>query len=126
DRPLDAGRLHSLTGGNPFFVTQMLDHDGSALPPTVRDAILARTADLEDAARDLLDLLVCAPESIPDRLLPQLGIGVAPLRSLYRAGLIRRSQRGVAFRHDLCRMAIAGFLPPGGEVALHRRMLDAL
>ena len=39
-----------------------------------------------DAARDLLDLLVCAPEAIPDRLLPQLGIGVAPLRSLTRPG----------------------------------------
>ena len=49
-----------------------------------------------------------------------------PLRSLYQAGLIRRSQRGVAFRHDLCRLAIAGSLPPGGEAALHRRMLDAL
>ena len=104
----------------------MLDHDGDDLPPTVRDAILARTVNLEDAARDLLDLLVCAPEAIPDRLLPQLGIGVSALRSLHQAGLIRRSQRGVAFRHDLCRMAIAGSLPPGGEAALHRRMLDAL
>lgn len=126
DRSIDPDRLHSLTGGNPFFVTQMLDHDDDDLPATVRDAILARTVDLEDAARDLLDLLVCAPEAIPDRLLPQLGIGVAPLRSLHQAGLIRRSQRGVAFRHDLCRLAIAGSLPPGVEAALHRRMLDAL
>jgi DNA-binding CsgD family transcriptional regulator/tetratricopeptide (TPR) repeat protein len=125
-RPIDSDRLHSLTGGNPFFVNQMLDHEGDDLPRTVRDAILARTVDLEDAARDLLDLLVCAPEAIPDRLLPQLGIGVSPLRSLHQAGLIRRSQRGVAFRHDLCRQAIAGFLPPGGEAGLHRRMLDAL
>jgi hypothetical protein len=126
DRALDAVHVHELTGGNPFFVTQMLEHDGEELPPTVRDAILARTVDLEEAARDLLDLLVCAPEAIPDRLLPQLGIGVGPLRALNRAGLIRRSQRGVAFRHDLCRLAIAESLPPGGEAALHRRMLYAL
>ena len=125
-RPLDADRLHAITGGNPFYLTQMLDYDGMDLPPTVRDAIMARTVNLGGAARDLLDLLVCAPESIPDRLLPQLGIGVSALRSLHQAGLIRRSQRGVAFRHDLCRMAIAGSLPPGGEAALHRRMLDAL
>jgi DNA-binding CsgD family transcriptional regulator len=126
DRPIDSDRLYSLTGGNPFYVNQMLDHDGDDLPGTVRDAILARTVDLGDAARDLLDLLVSAPEAIPDRLLPQLGIGLAPLRSLYQSGLIRRSQRGVAFRHDLCRLAIASSLPPGGEAALHRRMLDAL
>ena len=125
-RPLDAVHVHELTGGNPFFVTQMLEHEGENLPPTVRDAILARTVDLEQDARDLLDLLVAAPEAIPDRLLPQLGIGVGPLRALNRAGLIRRSQRGVAFRHDLCRLAIAESLPPGGEAALHRRMLHAL
>ena len=34
DRPLDAGRLHSLTGGNPFFVNEMLDHAGDDLPQT--------------------------------------------------------------------------------------------
>ena len=126
DRALDAGHVHELTGGNPFFVTQMLEHEGEELPPTVRDAILARTVDLGDEARDLLDLLVAAPEAIPDRLLPQLGIGVEPLRALNRVGLIRRSPRGVAFRHDLCRLAIAESLPPGGEAALHRRMLHAL
>ena len=86
-RPLDAVHVHELTGGNPFFVTQMLEHEGENLPPTVRDAILARTVDLEQDARDLLDLLVAAPEAIPDRLLPQLGIGV---------GAVARPQPGRA------------------------------
>jgi DNA-binding CsgD family transcriptional regulator/tetratricopeptide (TPR) repeat protein len=126
DRSIDPARLHELTGGNPFFVEQMLDHDTEDLPATVRDAILARTVDLDDEARDLLDLMVSAPEAIPDRLLPELGFGVETLRSLHKTGLIRRSQGGVAFRHDLCRMAVASSLPPGGEAALHRRMLNAL
>jgi DNA-binding CsgD family transcriptional regulator len=125
-RPIDPEQLHSLTGGNPFFVSEMLEHDGNDLPVTVRDAVLGRTTDLDDDARALLDLLVCAPEAIPDRLLPPLGIGVPALRALDAAGLIRRTQRGVAFRHDLVRLAVTGSLPPGGEAALHRQMLDAL
>ena len=125
-RAIDSDHLHAITGGNPFFVNEMLDHEGDDLPRTVRDAILARTVDLGDEARELLDLLACAPEAIPDRLLPQLGFGVSPLRALHRAGLIRRTSRGVAFRHDLCRQAIAEGLPPGAESGLHRRMLDAL
>lgn len=125
-RPIDPDQLHSLTGGNAFFVTEMLEHDGDDLPVTVRDAVLARTIDLDDEARALLDLLVCAPEAIPDRLLPPLGIGITPLRALDAAGLIRRTSRGVAFRHDLVRLAVSGSLPPGGEAALHRQMLDAL
>jgi DNA-binding CsgD family transcriptional regulator/tetratricopeptide (TPR) repeat protein len=126
DRPLDPKRLHATTGGNAFFVVEMLDHVGKDLPGTVRDAILARTTELDPDAWELLHLLACAPESIPDHLLAPLRIGLPQLRALDDAGLVRRRARGVSFRHDLCRTAIAGTIPPGGEVALHRRMLDAL
>ncbi|MFL6182883.1 MAG: helix-turn-helix transcriptional regulator, partial [Actinomycetes bacterium] len=125
-RPMDRDRLFALTAGNPFFVNEMLLHQGDELPTTVRDAILARTVDLGDGARDLLELLVCAPEAIPDRLLPMLSIDVDALRSLNRAGLIQRGIAGVAFRHDLCRQAIATTIPPGAEIGLHRRVLKAL
>src|SRR5262245_6085570 len=50
DRPVDPARLHRMTGGNPFFVVEMLGQPGEELPVTVRDAILARTAKLDDAA----------------------------------------------------------------------------
>jgi DNA-binding CsgD family transcriptional regulator len=127
DRPVDPAWLHRLTGGNPFYVVEMLEHDEDRqIPRTVRDAILARTNGLGGDAWDLLHLLACAPEAIPDQLLVHLGIGLPVLRAVDLAGLIRRGPRGIAFRHDLCRMAIASTLPPGGEVALHGRMLAAL
>ncbi|CAN3128096.1 ATP-binding protein [Mycobacterium sp. smrl_JER01] len=125
DRDVDAARLHRLTGGNAFFVCEMLDHDGTDLPATVRDAILSRTADLDPAAWELLSLLTCAPGALGDHLLAALGVSVPVLERLHRAKLIRRDSRGVAFRHDLCRNAIAGVIAPGAEPALHRRLLRA-
>ncbi len=126
DRSMDPFELHARTGGNPFFVRELLDHPTAQLPTTVRDAILARTTRLPADAWDLLHLLVCAPEAIPDHLLVPLGIGFQPLRSLHELGLVRRGHRGVTFRHDLDRMAIASVIPPGAEPALHRRLLQAL
>lgn len=126
DRPLEPTWLHRLTAGNAFFVVEMLDHRGDDLPVTVRDAILARTALLDEGGWDLLHLLACSPEAIPDDLLTPLGIGLPTLRALDDAGLIRRSSRGISFRHDLCRSAVAGTIPPGGEVELHGRMLAAV
>ncbi|MGP4057105.1 ATP-binding protein [Mycobacterium sp. 4D054] len=126
DRDVDPDRLHQITGGNAFFVCEMLDHDGVELPVTVRDAILARTANLDTAAWDLLHLLTCAPGAIGDHLLIGLGVTLPALRALDQAKLIRRDARGVAFRHDLCRRAIAEVMPPGAEPGLHRRFLDAL
>ena len=127
DRPVDPARLAQLTGGQPLLRRR------DARPrraTTCRRRCATRSSpaprDLDAEAWDLLHLLACAPEAIPDHLLPALGIGFPPLRALDQAGLIRRGPRGVAFRHDLCRLAIADTIPPGGEAPLHRRMLDAL
>jgi ATP/maltotriose-dependent transcriptional regulator MalT len=125
-RDIDPVRLHRLTRGNSFFVTEVVSQDGQSLPATVRDAVLARAADLDAQARDLADLLACVPGSIPDVLLPALGVGIVPLRTLDAVGLLARDRRGVTFRHDICRLAIREAIPPGGEVALHRRMIAAL
>ena len=116
ERPIDAVWLHRVTGGNAFFVSEMLDHDEGELPTTVRDAVLGRT---------VLNLLSCAPEALPDYLLDGLGVTSEPLRRLHDAHLIRNTVRGVAFRHDLCRLAVASVLPPGAEPRLHQRMLTA-
>jgi DNA-binding CsgD family transcriptional regulator len=126
DRRVGPAELHAATRGNPFFVAEVLAHDGDDLPGTVRDAVLARTAGLDDDARDLLDLLACAPEAVPAEALPALGVELRALRALDATGLLERGRRGVAFRHDLCRMAIADALPPGGAMALHARVLQAL
>jgi DNA-binding CsgD family transcriptional regulator len=123
--PVDPVRLHRITGGNAFFVVEMLDCSGDELPTTVRDAILARTVGLDVAAWDLLHLMACAPESIPDYLLTHLGVTVPALRMLDEVKLIRRNDRGLTFRHDLCRLAVASVIPPGAEAELHRRMIDA-
>jgi DNA-binding CsgD family transcriptional regulator len=124
-RTVDPAWLHGVTGGNAFFVCEMLDHHGDDLPTTVRDAVLARTAGLDPAAWDLLNLLTCSPGVIPDYLLADLGVTLPASRALVEAGLIRRSSRGVAFRHDLCRLAIRSVIPPGAEPRLHRRLIEA-
>lgn len=125
DRPVDPRWLHRVTGGNAFFVSEMLDHRTDALPTTVRDAILARTAGLDAAAWDLLHLLTCAPGAIADHLLTDLGVTLPALRALDDAKLIKRNDRGVAFRHDLCRLAVTSVIPPGAEPSLHRRFIEA-
>ncbi|GLZ45665.1 LuxR family transcriptional regulator [Actinomycetospora sp. NBRC 106375] len=125
ERDIDPARLHHLTRGNSFFVTEVVSQGGD-LPLSVRDAVLARTAGLDAEARDLADLLACAPGPVPDTLLPALGVGIAPLRTLDSAGLLARDRRGITYRHDICRLAVADAIPPGGEVALHRRMVEAL
>jgi predicted ATPase len=51
---VDAADLHRRTGGNPFFVTEVLAAGTERIPATVRDAVLARAARLAAEARDLI------------------------------------------------------------------------
>jgi hypothetical protein len=47
---VDPADLYVKTGGNPFFVTEVLAAAGRAVPDTVRDAVLARAARLSPGA----------------------------------------------------------------------------
>ncbi len=46
---VDSASLHARTGGNPFFVTEVLARGGVSTPGSVRDAVLARAARLSRA-----------------------------------------------------------------------------
>src|SRR5204862_502357 len=48
---VDPVALHERTGGNPFFVVELLADEPGALPATVRDTILARAALVSRRAR---------------------------------------------------------------------------
>jgi predicted ATPase len=41
---VDERQLFERTGGNPFFITEVLASGATGVPPTVRDAVLARAA----------------------------------------------------------------------------------
>jgi NAD(P)-dependent dehydrogenase (short-subunit alcohol dehydrogenase family) len=61
DEPVaDAEELHRLTGGNPFFVTEVLASGAGSLPRSVREAILSRAARLSPEARQALDAVAVA------------------------------------------------------------------
>lgn len=121
----DAARVHEVTGGNPFFVSEIARHPGELLPATVRDAVLASATSLGRDDLDTLQLIAVAPDGLDDRLLPPLGIDVPALRRLEATGLLVRTRRGVGFRHELARLSIAEAIEPGVEPLLHRRLLDA-
>jgi predicted ATPase len=58
---LDADDLYRTTTGNPFFVTEVLAAEKAEIPPTVRDAVLARMARVSPAARTLLEAVSLVP-----------------------------------------------------------------
>ena len=124
---IDAAALHERTRGNPFFVTEVLAAGGGEIPATVRDAVLARAAQLRDPARRVLDALAVVPHGVEVWLLEQLlDTDVEHLDECLASGMLRSEDRAAAFRHELARLAVEDAIPAHRRVALHRKVLAAL
>ena len=123
----DAEAIHRLTLGNAFFVTEILAAGTGELPETVRDAVLARVALLDEPARRLLEAIAVIPLRAELWLLEQ----VVPdeldrLDACLDSGVILADRDGVAFRHELARLAVESSLAPHRRRALHEKLLAAL
>ncbi len=124
---VDPAELFRSSGGNPFFVTEVLGAGTKEIPPTVRDAVLARAARLSSEARNLLEALTVAPPEAPLGVLEAIaGDALESLDECLGSGMVIADAGGVAFRHELARLVIAESLAPTRRVALHARALRAL
>ncbi|MEP6651306.1 MAG: LuxR C-terminal-related transcriptional regulator [Lapillicoccus sp.] len=126
---LDAVALHRRTGGNSFFVTEVLAAGASDAPPTVRDAVLARLARLSPGARDVMGAaavlgpgaslgLICEVASRPDDAVDECvshGMLVAD-----HAGT------GFAFRHEIARETVEATLSAAVRPRMHATAFAAL
>lgn len=123
----DAAELYRQTGGNPFFVTEVVATGGDEMPQSVRDAVLARASRLSSAARTLLEAVAVAPPQCELWLLEALaGKELERLEECLASGMLEAHARGLAFRHELARLAVEESLPPNRRLALHRRVLTSL
>jgi DNA-binding CsgD family transcriptional regulator/tetratricopeptide (TPR) repeat protein len=120
---VDGDDLHERTGGNPFYVTEVLSAPSATIPATVRDAVLARAAALSDPARELLSRLAVVPGAADPALIDAAD---EPPDECVLSGMARMHGQAVAFRHELARLAVEAEIPPRRRAALHRDVLERL
>ena len=116
----------AITGGNPFFVTELLD-SGLDLPRSVIDSILARAAGLSPSARDSLAVVAVVPGETEQALIDALGLDLpGALAEAERAGLVVTAATAVRFRHELARRAYEASLTADRRRAENRRVFSHL
>ena len=119
--------LFAATGGNPFFVIEMLESEPGAVPASVRDLVLARVSRLSPAARDLAELAALSPGGAELWLLEQVFQAPAlAMDECVERGVLRSNPESLAFRHELTRRAVEDSLSPGRSRQFHAQILHAL
>ena len=122
----DPDELHRLTGGNPFFVTEVVAAGGDRLPSSVSDAVGARVGRLGAAAREALQAASVIGLTVESGLLTALGHGVDAIEACLTAGLLVEHDGRLSFRHQLARAAIHDTLSAPRRRALHAAVLATL
>ena len=120
--------LYSITGGNPFHVTEYLATGRAAVPRSVRDATLARTARLSSCARRALDCASIFPRHIDQSLLRALteDVNDEGVEECMRTGMLSAVGEALAFRHELARRAVHETMSPLRRRELHSAALESL
>jgi DNA-binding CsgD family transcriptional regulator/tetratricopeptide (TPR) repeat protein len=123
-----AHELYAATGGNPFYVTELLASRSADDPPaSVANAVLGRASRLDDGGRRLVELVSVVPSRVATSVLDAVMPGwAAAAAEPERRHLLEVGPTFVRFRHELARNAIRASIPIAARRGLHAEILEAL
>ena len=120
-------QLFDLTGGNPFYVIEILASDTSRIPERVKDSILTVFHSKGDATRALWEFLSILPSRIELSLARRLERDFPDgIDACIASGVIVQRPGYLSFKHELYRLAIEESLPPSRRRSLHKKMLEIM
>jgi DNA-binding CsgD family transcriptional regulator/tetratricopeptide (TPR) repeat protein len=128
DTDFDPAQLYERTGGNPFYVAEIVASGGRSIPTSIRDAVLSRAAQISTQGRSVLDIAATLGSAIDLELLAEVaGVPIDDaIDECLAAGLLRPLGDGIAFRHELTRDVFLSLLSSPRRRGIHRRILKSL
>jgi DNA-binding CsgD family transcriptional regulator len=121
--------LFRVTGGNAFFVSELLGAGSGDEPPTsLRDAVLMRADRLSRKARQMLDAVSIFPRRVESNVIDAIcgGDHLVHSEDCVAQGLLAAGGGFYAFRHEIARRAVELALKPSQRRDLNARALAAL
>ena len=120
--------------GNAFFAEELLAAGaaGSALPPTLRDLLLARIDALSDGVRTVLQVAAVIGARVPHSFLEAVVSSEGQcldhdaVRECVEQHVLVADDAGYRFRHALVQEAVYDDLLPGERAEMHERVANVL
>ncbi len=119
--------LHALTGGNPFYLSQLLAAPEGSVPGSLRDAVLAQADALSPAARDVADTLCLSPGGLT--LTELIALHPTAPETLAEAevpAMLTVKPPWVRFGHELARQVLHDNMPEVRRWQRHQTLLAQL
>lgn len=122
----DPSALHSLTGGNAFYISEVIAA-GGGLPTNVQRAVMARVSPLSAGARRVVNAVSISPGSLEIACIGPLAKSFTDdLEEALRSGVLIAKGDRIHFRHELARVAVVESLNPVTRASLNRALVGLL
>ncbi|WP_425409825.1 helix-turn-helix transcriptional regulator [Hyphococcus sp.] len=129
DGALDNDKIFEISGGNPFFVTEIIHAGGvEDIPVSIRDAVSSRLSRLSESEQSFLEKISVIPGAVHSKLLYALfgedGETYA-MACVGRKILMQNANGALKFRHELARLATLARITATEAKTYHRDVLEA-
>ena len=119
--------VYSLSGGNPFYVTEILSNYSLGMPDSIKDSILSAFNRTTDRTRDVWELLSVLPAGLETKYLEHFApLFAADIENCLNLKILFIDGKHIYFKHELFRRTIENSLSPLKRVALNKKVLDLL
>ncbi|HEX5654466.1 MAG TPA: AAA family ATPase [Chitinophagaceae bacterium] len=117
--------VYTITGGNPFYVTEILSSYNQGVPDNIKDSILSAYNRTEERTRQIWDLLSVSPAGVELKYLAKFEpLYVSAIENCLEQKILFLENGTIFFKHELFRRAIEVSLSPLKRIALNKRFLE--
>jgi DNA-binding CsgD family transcriptional regulator len=125
EKGYDGEDVYSISGGNPFYVNEILASYSLGVPDSVKDSILCFYNRLEDEAKNVLQFLSVIPEGLELTRLYKIDPSFhEAIESCLANKILVIKNNKIFFKHELYRRTIEASLSPFKRIALNKSLLD--
>lgn len=119
--------VYSISGGNPFYVNEILASYSVGVPDNIKDAILSTYNRAEEQTKYVLELLSVIPAGFEIKYLEKFEpLYNTAIENCLETKILFINNGHIYFKHELFRRTIETSLSPLKRVLLNKKILDRL
>jgi DNA-binding CsgD family transcriptional regulator len=117
--------VYSISGGNPFYVNEILASYSRGVPDNVKDSVLSVYNRLEEEAKNVWQLLSVIPEGLEITRLYKIDhFWHEAIGNCIAIRILLIKNKKISFKHELYRRTIEESLSPFKRIALNKKLLE--
>ena len=117
--------VYSISGGNPFYVNEILASYSVGVPDNIKDSVLSSFNRADESTRQIWQILSVLPTGFElDHLEKMQPAYTAAIQNCLDLKILIPKDGVISFKHELFRRTIENSLSPLVRIELNKRILD--